>query len=163
MDRTTWLSPLGTQRLRLLECLGGNNPRAPGYFIPEGDADVLGAFRHYVQRLSGQWAAETDDLTVSLLAAARLLTGDLSAAGVIVDHLPAKPTKLDHGAGICLVMPLHALSTALPLPRELVDTSRWLAGSPEQAALAAWLAEHREDLRWAEAEGVYHPAAGNAR
>src|SRR5688572_3016445 len=132
MERTAWLSSLGFQRLRLLECLGGNNPRLPGYFSGPTDEDVLSAFRQYVIRLSRQWAAEADPLTVSLLAAARLLTGDLSAAHVVVDHLPAQPVKLDHGAGYCLVTPLVALSTALPLPPELADTTRWLAGTPEQ-------------------------------
>jgi hypothetical protein len=155
MDRTTWLSPLGFQRLRLLECLGGNNPRAPGHFVLEGDVDVFGAFRRYLHRLSQEWRAESDSLTVSLLAAARLLTGDLSSAGMILDHLPVKATKLDHGAGFCLVTPLHALSAALPLPRELADTTRWLAGSPEQGAIRAWVGEHGEDLRWVEADGVY--------
>lgn len=155
MDRTAWLSALGWQRLRLLECLGGNDPRAPGYFATAADADVRAAFRQYVAGLSERWAAERDPLAVALLAAARLLTGDLSAAEVILDHLPASATKLDHGAGVCLVMPLHALSTALPLPGALTDTSRWLAGSAEQAALRAWLRERRGDLRWVEAEGRY--------
>jgi hypothetical protein len=155
MDRATWLSPLGFQRLRLLDCLGGNNSRAPGHFVAEGDADVFSAFRGYAQRLSHQWAAETDPLTLSLLAAARLLTGDLSAAGAILDHLPSKATRLDHGAGFCLVVPLQALSAVLPLPRELADTTRWLLGSPEEGAIRAWLSDHGNDLRWMEADGVY--------
>jgi hypothetical protein len=158
MDRTARLSALGLQRLRLLECLGGNDPRAPGYFVPDADADVLSAFRQYVERLSELWAAELDPHTVSLLAAARLLTGDLSAAGVILDHLPARAMKLDHGAGICLVVPLYALRTALPLPEDLTDTKRWLAGSADQTALRAWLSEHRDDLRWLEAVGEYRLA-----
>jgi hypothetical protein len=69
--------------------------------------------------------------------------------------LPAQAIELDHGAGICLVMPLYALSTALPLPATLRETKHWVQGSPEQAALRAWLAEHREKLQWAETEGVY--------
>src|SRR5688572_16238420 len=103
MDRAVRLSPLRPQRLRLLDCLGGNDPRAPGYFAPDADVDVLSAFRQYVERLSKAWAAEQDPVSVSLLAAARLMTGDLSAADVILEHLPARPTKLDHGAGICVV------------------------------------------------------------
>jgi hypothetical protein len=155
MDRSSWLSPLGVQRLRLLDCLGGNDPRLPGYFAGPVEQEVVSAFRDYVGQLSSQWAAESDPLTVSLLAAARLLTGDLSAADVILDHLPARPAKLDHGAGYCLVAPLVALSTALPLPRELADTSRWVAGAPERAALRAWLADHRQAIHWVEAEAVY--------
>lgn len=164
MDRTALLAPLGRQRLRLLDCLGGNSPRAPGYFAPDADADVLAAFRRYVARMSELGRAEIDPHAVSLLAAARLLAGDLSAAGVILDHLPARAIELDHGAGFCLVVPLHALSTALPLPEDLTDTRRWLAGSAEQAALRAWLSlhQHGDDLRWVEAAGEYR-LAGAAR
>jgi hypothetical protein len=121
----------------------------------EGDVDVFSAFRGYAQRLSREWASATDPLTASLLAAARLLTGDLSAAGMILEHLPGTATKLDHGAGFCLVAPLHALSAALPLPRDLTDVTRWLADSPEERAIRAWLSEHGDDLRWVEADGVY--------
>jgi hypothetical protein len=42
---------------------------------------------------------------VTLLAAARLLSGDAEAARVIVDCLPAEQPKLDHGAGFCMVAP----------------------------------------------------------
>jgi len=143
--------------------LGGNSPHAPGYFVPAADVDIFSAFRQYVELLSEHWAAESDPHAVSLVAAARLLTGDLSAAGVILDHLPAKATKLDHGAGICLVMPLFALSTALPLPGDLTDTRRWLAGSAEQTALRSWLTEHRDDLRWVEAAGEYRLAGAAGR
>jgi hypothetical protein len=159
MDRTTRLSHLGPQRLRLLECLGGNDPRAAGYFAPAPDVDVFGAFRQYVESLSLRWAAERDPLTVSLLAAARLMTGDLAAAGVIVDHLPAEPAKLDHGAGICVVVPLYTLRTVLPLPHDLSDTRRWVAGSAEQAALRRWLSQRGSDLRWVEDAGEYRFAA----
>jgi hypothetical protein len=155
VDRTTQLSPLGLQRLRVLDCLGGNSPHAPGYFEPAADSNIFDAFGAYVAQVSRQWAGASDAATVSLIAAARFLTGDLAAAYAIVDHFPAKAFKLDHGAGICLVMPLYALMTALPLPTDLKDTRRWLAGSAEQAALRAWLAEHRDQLRWVEADGVY--------
>jgi hypothetical protein len=155
VDRTAQLSPLGLQRLRVLDCLGGNSPHAPGYFAPAADGNIFDAFGNYVAQVSQQWAAASDAATVSLIAAARLLTGDLAAADVIVDHLPAKAFKLDHGAGICQVAPLYALSTALPLPADLKDTRRWLAGSAEQSALRTWLAEHRDKVRWIEADGVY--------
>jgi hypothetical protein len=155
MDREKWLSPLGFQRLRMLHCLGGNSPRAPGYFVAEGEIDVFTALRRHVQRLSQEWGAAADPLTQPLLATARLLTGDLSAAGMILDHLPIEAARLDHGAGFCLVAPLHALSAALPLPRELADTTRWLAGSREEEAIRAWLSEHGKDLQWVETDGVY--------
>jgi hypothetical protein len=44
-------------------------------------------------------ASERDALVVSLLAAARLLAGDLPAAHVILAHLPATPAALDHWCG----------------------------------------------------------------
>jgi hypothetical protein len=56
-------------------------------------------------------------------------------------------------------MPLYALSTALPLPANLMDTNRWVARTPEQTALRTWLAEHRNKLQWAEADGVYRQHA----
>jgi hypothetical protein len=156
MDRTTLLAPLGRQRLRLLSCLGGDEPRAPGYFVvPEG-RDVFAAFGDHVSRLAKEWADERDPQVVSLLAAAKLLTGDIAAAEVIIDSLPAKAAVLDHGAGYCLAMPVVVLSTALPLPPELSDTRRWTAASAEQRDLRAWLIECRADLRWDEAAGQYH-------
>jgi hypothetical protein len=91
-----------------------------------------------------------------LLAAGRFLTGDLAAANMVLDHLPAHAIEVDHGAGICLVMPLYALSTALPLPANLKETKRWVQDSPEQAALRTWLAENRERLQWNESDGRYH-------
>jgi hypothetical protein len=155
MERTEQLAPLGFQRIRLLECLGGHDPRLPGYFDPEPDIDIFAALRSHVAWLSQEWSAETDSTTVRLLAAARLLTGDVTAAQTIIDQLPANAFELDHGAGICLVVPFHALKTALPLPSELGDVRRWTAGSPEQTALQEWLTAHRDRLRWVETKGTY--------
>ena len=143
-DRTTCLAPLGSQRLRLLDCLGGNNRFAPSYFSPPSGVDVVEAFASYVAELSARWASETDPLAMSLLAAARLLTGDASAARVIVNRLPPTCPKLDHGAGFCLIVPQQALTATLPLPPELADTRRWLADSPEQSALRSWLDQHEQ-------------------
>jgi len=159
MDRTTELAPLGPQRLRLLECLGGNNPRLPGYFTPATGADIFAEFRQYAADLSARWAGESDTHTVSLLAAARLLGGDLLAAQVILDRLPAEATQLDHGAGICLVAPLYAMQSALPLPADLADTRRWLAGSAAQSGLRTWLAIHGERLVWNDVNASYQLAA----
>ena len=159
MDRTDRLSPLGLQRLRLLDCLGGNNPLAPGYFEPAEDSDIFAAFRRHIIDLSQRWSTEADPLVVSLLAAARVLTGDLAAADAVLDSLAKEEIRLDHGAGICLVAPVYALKAALPLPSNLGDTTRWLAGSEERTALGAWLTEHREKLRWVETAGVYQQVA----
>ena len=155
MDRASRLQPLGLQRLRALDCLGGNTPRAPGFFELAESDDIFAAFRTHTERLSRDWASASDPATVALLATARLLIGDLAAAEVILDHLPAQPIKLDHGAGKCLVLPFHALAAVLPWPADLTDTKRWLAGSAEQTALRDWLAAHRDRLRWLEADGVY--------
>jgi hypothetical protein len=59
---------------------------------PPADADIFEAFADHVRQLSQLFAAETDPLTVSLLAAGRLLTGDLAAADVIIDNLPLRPS-----------------------------------------------------------------------
>jgi hypothetical protein len=154
-NRTARFLPLGYQRLRLLGCLGGDTSFAPGYFDPAPGTDIFEAFRQYVVRMSQTWAAESDPMTLSLLAAARFLIGKLDAAEVILDHLPAKAFKLDHGAGYCVVMPQTVLRTALPLPSELTDINRWLAGSIEQDQLRAWLTANRERLLWNEKDGVY--------
>ena len=76
----------------------------------------------------------------------------------IVDHLPAKPIKRDHGAGQCLVAAPQTLRAVLPLPPELSDSTRWLAGSDEQRALLNWLSAHEKHLQWQEMSGSY--AAG---
>lgn len=154
MDQTR-LQSLGPQRLRVLVCLGGDMPRAPGHFAPDPGADIFSAFREHVTALSQRWTAGADPSVLALPAAARLLCGDLAAAETILDCLPAAPIERDHGAGLCLVLPFHVLASALPLPRELAETRRWLAGSAEQGALRAWLAAHRGRLRWVEEAGAY--------
>lgn len=154
-DRTTRLSSLGSQRLRLLDCLGGNTRFAPSYFSPPPGVDTVDAFDSYVAELSARWDSETDPLAMSLLAAARLLTGDASAARVIVNRLPPTYPRLDHGAGFCLIVPQQALTTTLPLPPELGDTKRWLADSPDQSALRSWLDQHEPQLLWDRSAAVY--------
>jgi hypothetical protein len=154
-DPTERLKPLGRQRLRILSCLGGDMRHLPQYLVIQPDEDVLLAFRSFVQRLVAEWNAESDPLTKSLLAAGRLLTGDLSGADDIIDNLPAEPFKRDHGAGHCLVAPVETLAAVLPLPAAVSPAARWLAGSAEQAALRTWFAEHRNELEWREREGDY--------
>lgn len=155
-DRNERLAPLGRQRLRISSCLGGDTPGLPQYFDPRPGEDLFAAFRAFIERMAGKSPSATDALTRSLIGAGRLLTGDLSGAGEIVDHLPAQPYARDHGAGYCLVAPVQSLEAALPaLPRELQDTSCWVAGSTEQAALRQWLELHRSVLVWDEIRAVY--------
>jgi hypothetical protein len=154
-DRYSHFLPLGYPRLRLLGCLGGDTPSAPSYFAPAPETDIFEAFCAYVTNMSEMWVNESDPLGVSLLAAARLLTGDLDAAGIIVDHLPEKVFKLDHGGGYCAVVPQSVLCTSMPLPAVLTDIDRWLADSEVQAALRKWLKVNRESLSWCEKIGVY--------
>ncbi len=161
MDRTSMLAPLGFQRLRLLDCLGGNSQWAPGYFEPDPQTEIFRQFRSYAVRMSQQWAAESDTATISLLAAARLLSGDAQAARVILDCLPAEQPKLDHGAGYCMVAPFHALSAALPWPATLKETKQGRASSREQTALRAWLDENIDRLCWREREGIYELTSGS--
>jgi hypothetical protein len=156
------LAPLGTQRLRLWSCLGGDLSLLPGTYDPKQQEDVFAAFRAVVEHAVRRTHAATDALTRSLVGAGRLLTGDLSGGIEIIEHLPAEPPVLDHGAGYCLVASVQALEAALPtLPRELAETSRWLAGSREQTALREWLARHRATLDWDELRAVYVPRASD--
>lgn len=155
MNRHDHLAPLGLQRFRLLDCLGATQPRSAGYLAPDPAVDPFLAFRSHIAALSRLWAAEPHEQTASLLAAARLLSGDLAEADAIIDRFPARPYEPDHGHGYCNVAHLNALSAALPLPVELKDVPRWVAGSRDQTALRAWLTEHRKRLRWVETDGVY--------
>ena len=156
MDGFSRLLSLGRQRLRIFECLGTSR-FSPAYFEPDADADIFEAFHAFVARTSQLLAGDTCPISVSLLAAGRVLTGDLAAADVVLDHLPPDDFKLDHGAGVCSLAPLYALCAALPLPTDMKRTDRWRADAHEPTALRAWLASHRDKLRWVEAPGVYLP------
>jgi hypothetical protein len=158
--RLVKMNPLGLQRLRVLDCIGGNDRLGGGRFDPDSAGSVLDSFRAYVLEAAAKWSEETHPVHLSNIAAARMLIGDLSAADVIVELLPDKPRKLDHGAGRCLVAAVYALRAVLPLPPELTDIERWTAGSSEQAALREWLARHRDELRWLEMEGEYRLSDG---
>jgi hypothetical protein len=117
--------------------------------------DVFAAFRDFAQRMRRASVAETNGLVVSLVAAARLLAGEIEGAAIIVECLPAQPHRSDHGAGYCLVAPVAALRQALPLPADLEETKRWCAGTEDQARLRAWIQEHQARLVWQEREGRY--------
>jgi hypothetical protein len=163
MDRETLLAPLGLQRLRILDCLGGNEPRAPGFLELTPDVDIFTTYREYAVSISKAWNNETEQLTVSLLAAARLLSGDLSAADVIIANLPAEMPSLDHGAGFCIIAPQSSLSAALPLPPNLADIRIWTANSAVQNSLQAWLDSNSNNLEWNNLEGVWEFSAARRR
>jgi len=155
IDRTEILKPLGFHRNRLLSCLGADLPYALFFFQSDPEADPFTAYRTFVEELSAQWAAASDRATLTILAAARLLYGDLSAAGIIVDHFPQRPIRTDRDAGICLLSPHYALAATLPLPEALRDISAWLAASPQQTALRSWIEEHATNLHWNQPAGIY--------
>lgn len=148
--------PLGYQRLRLLYCLSG--PRQAVRFDPTPDADIFAAFRDYVDRLSHAWAGFQEPIAISILAAAKLLCGDLAAADAVLDQLPAEPHKLPHyGQFYVMLLPQRIFAAVFPLPADLRDPHYWLQGSPEQAVLRSWLASNRARLVWSEADAVYRP------
>lgn len=145
------LRPLGYQRMRLLSCLSGFRAQPPTLLPGE---DAFAAFRRFVQHATERLGADNDPRVVSLLAAARLLSGELNAADVLLDNLPLRPFARDHGAGYCLLAAVAALQSALPLPSALREATL-LANSPAQQSTRAWLSARRDDLRWQEAAGVY--------
>jgi hypothetical protein len=155
MERQQLLDPLGFVRLRILECLGGNDRHAAGYFPLDVDQDVFLAFREHIERLSDAWSSEKDPLTRNLLAAGRLVIGDIDAANDIFDRIPHEVMRLDHSAGVCVVAPFATIAVVLPLPTELRDRQNWQQGSPTLDALRRWIRQHHYRLLWAEAEGVY--------
>jgi hypothetical protein len=155
IDRYARFAPLGMRRNLLLDCLGGHTPQAPGYIGFGSGESIFEAFRSCIDVIGRFPAIASDPVIELLLAACRLLTGDLAAADDIVDNLPAAAPALRYGQRYCPLMPFRTLSAALPLPPELADPDRWIAGSPEQAALRAWLAENRDRLGWMETEGEY--------
>jgi hypothetical protein len=158
-DRNERLALLGRERLRISSCLGGDVPRLPQYFAPSPDEDVFAAFRVFVDGMARRTQRATDALTRSLIGAGRLLTGELSGADEVIAHLPIEPYAREHGAGYCLAAPAEALAAALPLPPELRDTARWLAGSIQQGALLEWLSRHQRRLIWDEARAIYRLSA----
>jgi hypothetical protein len=165
MDRDAKLLPLGFLRWLVLDCLGGNTPKSPSYFDTATDIDIFTAFRDHVMRFSQPWQSEsTDPWAVSLMAASRLLCGELAAADLILDHLPEQPFKHDQSIRYCPVLPTRVMAAVLPLPQSLKDdcSRRWLAGSPVRTEIRAWLDAHRDTLRWDEAEGVYRDRTPSA-
>lgn len=161
-EYTQQLARLGTTRLRIVSCLGGDLPGLPQHLTLDAGEDAYEAFRRFVARMIETCAAERQPSTRALIGAARLLVGDLDGAEEILEHLPPAPVKLDHGAGYCLTLPVHALQAALPLP----DSLRWapnvLAASSEQAELRAWLERHEGSLVWDEPRGAYSVAGTSA-
>lgn len=154
-DRLTQFGPLGMRRNLLLDCLGGHTPQAPGFLDPPPGVDILAAFRDHVEELSRQAVFQADPVTALLLAACRLLTGELAAADFILGHLPAEALELRFGQRYCPLMPFRTLTAVLPLPPEFADTDRWLGRLSKQEALKSWLSNNRAALRWSEPESTY--------
>jgi len=154
------LRPLGFLRIRSLGCTGGGYKLSPAYFYPPEDIDIFTAYRNYAVRIWEEFHTQSHGYGLSLLALARLLSGDLDAADVIIDNLPAEPYRIDHGAGYCVVLPQNGTAAILPLPKTLKEFpgETWLAGSQVQADVRAWLNEHRDKLRWDEKECLYRLA-----
>ena len=148
--------PLGINRFRILECIGGNDTRSAVFFdLPPGK-DIIDAFETYFAALNQRDGFLAHRGTRLLLSAASLLSGNLGAADTILDELPAELIRLDHGSGYFLTAHLVALAVAVPFPENLRDTNEWLAGSATQNALRSWLAANRDTLRWNKIEGKYH-------
>lgn len=158
MDQATRLQPLGFQRNLVLGCLGGYSPSTPGYFLPAPTADIFDAFRTHVETLSTLYAGDSDPMLVSLLAAARLLTGALAAAEIILDRLPIAAPTTKFGPAYCPLLPVRTLGAVLPLPTDL-KALVWIDGSAEQAAVRAWLRSNHGKLRWVEDQAVYRHTA----
>jgi hypothetical protein len=157
-ERTKQFAPLGYTRLRIVSCLGGDMPSLPQYVKLGAGEDVFEAFRRFVSSMVQSCAADRDQLTRSLIGAARLLVGELAGADEVLDHLPSTAPTLDHGAGYCLVVPTRSLQAALPLPESLRHAPSVLAESAEQASLRGWLEEQRSRLVWEETLGQYRIA-----
>ncbi|HKU41150.1 MAG TPA: hypothetical protein VJR89_23470 [Polyangiales bacterium] len=153
--REARFAPLGALRLNLLGCLGGDMRFLPQYVpTPEPEADLFALYRAFVERMLEQQRGEED--VHSLLATARLLTGDITAADEILNNLRPDRYASDHGTGFCIWIASRALAVVLPLPADFPKPQpNYVAGSAEEAALRAWLAEHRDALVWDEIKGVY--------
>ncbi len=155
MDRSALLQPLGFRRNPILDCLGANMPRAPGWLDLSAGADIFSVYRGHVAALSSNAAWLSDRDTMLMLAAARLLTGAVDAAALIVSDLPEHAPTLRFGQRHCPLMPVRTLAAALPLPGHLGPPEGWLIGSAQQALLRQWLTDHSDALRWHEPDGIY--------
>jgi hypothetical protein len=150
------LKPLGRHRLRIFSCLGGDVSHLPQYKPIGPDEDAFDAFRSFVRQLIARSSATPlDPLTKSLLAAGRLLIGEIDAADEILDALPQVPFARDHGMGHCLIAAVEILAAVVPLPAAAMPPAMWCAGSAEQAEAKAWLASHRDRLVWRELDCEY--------
>ena len=150
------LEPLGPFRQQVISCLYGNALSKPPYRFSVGESETMfEAFRRFVVQRETTARPDLDQVGHSILAAGRLLTGDLAGADRIIDLLPARPHVTDHGAGKCLLMPARVLKSVLPFPDDVGHSDTWIAGSPEQATLRRWLAQNQAQLCWAELEGRY--------
>lgn len=149
------MQPLGVNRQRVVACLFGDMASYGHMFDPEGQTSVLEAFREFVLDRQTRWSSSTELFHHAIVAAGRLLTGDLSGADRIIELLPERAHVTEHGAGKCLLLPSRVLKSVLPLPSDLGNPDSWIAGSHEQAVLRTWLEQQRGRLHWLAAEAEY--------
>ena len=157
------LEPLGPFRQQVISCLYGTPmSKPPNRFVVNESETLFEAFRRFVTQREATAQPELVPFEGLVLAAGRLLTGDLAGADRIIDLLPETPHVTDHGAGKCLLMPARVLRSVLPLPNTVGDPDRWTAASPEQRLLRIWLAQNRAQLNWVESAARYRLAAANS-
>jgi len=151
---------LGRWRVLSLEYTGGNRPTAYFYFNPPEDIDIFTAYRDHASRIWDKFHEKEAGNGLADLALLRVLSGELDFADLIVDNLPAKPTRFENARGVMFALPQYAMANILPLPETLKERPHktWLAGSQVQADVRAWLKEHHDKLKWHEKEGVYREA-----
>ena len=150
------LEPLGPFRQQVIACLRGDMVGTGAYRFSVGEGENLfEAFRRFVMEREAIAPPDLDGVHRSILAAGRLLTGDLAGADCIIDLLPETPHVTEHGAGKCKLMPARVLRRVLQIPDDVGDPDRWTAGS-QQSTLRVWLARNRAQLVWLEPEGRYH-------
>jgi hypothetical protein len=155
-DRAQRLEALGSSRLLILGCLGGDFPSLPQYFEPAPGEDVIAAFRKFVELSVRDGSHDADRLTQSLLGAARLLIGDLAGADTILAQLPEALRTPTRRLPPVVIAPAQVMIAALPLASlQPAPASSWVAGSNEQARVRRWLDDHRSRLVWNERAAIY--------
>jgi hypothetical protein len=158
-ERAQRLQALGSSRLLILGCLGGDFPSLPQYFEPAPGEDVVAAFRKFVERSVRDAGHDPDRLTQSLLGAARLLIGDLSGADTVLAQLPEALRTRTRRLPPVLIAPAQVMIAVLPLGSlQPAPAASWVAGSDEQARVRHWLNAHRSRLVWNERDAIYELA-----
>lgn len=85
MERERLQELSGHQLVRIFGRLGGDQPKPRSHVDLSSTGNVFVLFRDFVGRVQDASAKESIPLVISLVAAGRLLTGDLAGAEIIVD------------------------------------------------------------------------------